>query len=523
MMKLVARYFLWLCMLTGLLMATPPPNIEEGPTNNFHLYFWGYYNDLSAQHQIAKKCYEAILRSCGSTFMYPGYIHHLFNTKQYEKIVSMIPQIEAQFPKQLDIQLLIIKALELSGKQSQADKRLMALSHSHPENAELVYFAAAAHVRANHPEDAVNLIDTYLKAKQDKSSSFIFYFMKAQIFFQLMQKDAALSNIARCTELNPNFEQGWLLSGLLNELGGNIDNALISYRNFLSIVGHDPNVERQILNLMLKKENTKLLPHNDTLLDRAFDCYYQKQFLAALELAHDYLLINPQDESARILKIELMGCLRKTRQAVTLVKQWIDENPNNPLWYRILHLMYLNKSEQKNIIDALNKLTQTHPTISYSFFYLIEIALKKNNITQALYYLNQALTCANDAHTKAQLLYQLAIIYYEKHQWALMLDALKTSISLKEDFAPSHHLLAYYYSQKDNNFKLAQSHIDKALSKESGNQLYLNTQARIWYKQKQFHKAPDLISLHGYQIAKKMPKLKYVQKLEQKYKEFTVL
>ncbi|HEX2978285.1 MAG TPA: tetratricopeptide repeat protein [Candidatus Babeliales bacterium] len=512
--------FLFIIALS--LASTPPPHLDDGPTNHFHLYIWGYYNDLSAEHNVAKKCFDTIMRSGGSLYSYPGYIHNLFNTKQYEKIISMIPQIEANFPQQLDLQMIIIKALELSGKQSQADKRIMALADSHPEDAELVYYAAAAHVRARHPEQAVAIMDRYLKIRGEKSSSFIFYFLKAQICLQLMQKDAAVSNIHKCVELNPNFEQGWLLSGLINELTGNVDKAMASYRNFLSIVGHDANVERQILNLMLKKENAKLMPLNDSLFDRALDLYHQKEFLAALELINDHLLIHPFDENGRLFKIELLGSLKRSKEAITLLKNWIDENPNNPSWYRILHLMYMNKTEQRAVVATLKHYAHSNPSITYPFFYLIDIALKRNTLSEALYYLNRAIASSKDVLTKTQMLYQIALIYYERHQWPSMLETLSVARKINPDYAPLNHLLADYYLVKDKNFKAAQLHIDAALKKDPNNHLFLNTQAQIWYKEKKFYKAPDLIPLGNYQITKKLPKLKYVQKLTKKHKELSL-
>ncbi|OQA35024.1 MAG: tetratricopeptide repeat protein [Candidatus Dependentiae bacterium ADurb.Bin331] len=500
---------------------TPPSQIDDTPTNPFHLYFWAYYNDLTRNHPAAQKCYDALFRSETSPYIYAGYLHHLFNTNQFEKIVSLTPKVESHFPHNLELQLIVVKALEQTGKQAHADKRIMTLAATHTNNPELIYYGAAAYVRANQSQEAVALIDRYLTSKPERPSHFIFYFMKAQIHLQLFQKDAALAQIEKCLELNPHFEQGWLLSGLLNELSGKIDQALVGYRNFLSIVGNDKAVEQQILNLIIKKQQNNLLPYNDHLFKKAIELNDQKQSKTALTMINQYLSHYPKNTEAQLFKIELLCSQGKAARAVELIKQLIVHDSTNPFWYQVLHVLYEAQVEQKHITYVLRMLEQRYPKNLLPLFYLIDISLKKDDMQTAFYYLNHALTITNDPLMHAKLLYQMALMYYAKKDWTSMIQTLHSCQALKNHFAPAYHLLAYYYATEEKNFATAQKYIDLALIHDKSNRIFLNTQARIWYKQKQYDKASDLIALTPYQLPVSFPHLKYCDKLQNKYEQLS--
>ena len=516
--------FFLLCTLLGNCISTfptPPAHLDDTPTNPFHLYFWAYYNDLTHNHPVAQKCYDAIFRSETSPFIYAGYLHHLFNTNQFEKIVSLIPQIESHFPQNLDLQIIIVKALEQTGKQAQADKRIMTLATNHSTNPELIYYGAAAYVRAHQSQEALALIDRYLKSKPERASHFIFHFMKAQIHLQLFQKDAALVHVEKCLELNPHFEQGWLLSGLLNELSGKIDQALVGYRNFLSIVGNDKAVEQQILNLIIKKQQNNLLPYNDHLFKKAIELNNQKKPKIALSFINQYLVHYPENTQAHLFKIELLCSLQKAARAVELIKQLIVREPTNPFWYHVLHLLYEAQLEKQHITYVLQMLEQRFPKNLLPLFYLIDISLKKDDMQTAFYYLNHALSVTHDPIMHAKLLYQISLMYYAKKDWNSMIDTLTNCQSLKYHFAPAYHLLAYYYVTEEKDFTNAQKYIDLALAHDKSNRGFLNTQARIWYKQKQYQKVPDLMALTPYQLPISFSHLKYCDKLQTKYQQFS--
>ncbi len=506
----------WTISVYQSITCTPPQHFHDAPVNHFHLYLWGYYNDLGSRHQIARDCYETILRTGGAHYTYAGYVRHLLSTQQFQKILSLIPSLDSLFSQQLDIQLIIIKALEAQGKHPQADKRVMALVNQHPDNAELVYYAAAAFVRGNKASDALVVIDRFLHNKPEKLSHFLFHFLKAQIHVQLGEKNQALSCVEKCVDLNPHFEQGWLLSALLHELAGKIDQAIVGYRNFLAIVGHDKMVEQQILNLMIKKEQQKLLPLNDSLFDQALKLYHQRDFIGSLNAINSHLETSVSDLPAQFLKIELLCSLSKASRAVEIIKQWIVKEPESSHWYYLLYLLSLSTTEKKHIDLVLHSLAQRYPTNILPRLYQAQRALNENEYESALAYLDRAEKGAHEPLAIAQIEYQKAVIYFAQGDWLKMHNALQASHQSKKDFAPAHHFYAYYYARHEKDFKKAQHYLDQALALDDSNTSFLHTQARIWYKQKEYHKAPHLVS---YQSPHKLPRLKYVDKLQNKYRQ----
>ena len=284
-------------------------SLHDQPVNHLHLYLWGYYSDLTGQHTTAQQCFETILKTEPSEYAYAGYIRHLFATKQFPKIISLAPRIEFLFPNEIDLQLILIKSLEFAGELPEADKKIMALSKIHTDHPEIVYYAAAGFVRAKRIEDALHCINTFLVKHGDKNSSFIFYFLKSQICLQIAKKEEARKSAEKCIALNPRFEQGWLLAGLIYELSGNIETAVDRYRGFLSIAGRNPIVEQQILNLTIKKSH-QLMPMNTKAQESS--AADQSKIEDSTNALHLYFKNHPVDFSTYLAQFRSMQVFKPT-------------------------------------------------------------------------------------------------------------------------------------------------------------------------------------------------------------------
>lgn len=491
------RLIFLLCYVTAGI-AVPPNTFYHYDTNHYLLYPWGIFNDLANNPDVAQYCYEEILRTSGSPYTYSGYINHLFEQKEYSKILALLPQIEEQLADNLPVQLIFVKTYELSGMAEAADKKILELSRRFKENAEVMYYACISQLRNKKAASALTLAQDFLDNSSHKSSHFIFYYIKAQAQISLYKHEEARENIKKCLELNPGFEQGWLLSGLIAELEGKVDQALKGYRTFLQLVGHDAAVEQQILNLLVKAQAMGTSVQTNP-LESAVMQYRNKNYKQALLTVEQYLDQQSNDRQGHLLKLELLCCVNRQKDAVNHLKYLINKEPQEDTWYRALHLMYLAGLEQDAIITVL-KSFEKQPKNNLSTLYLADIFLKKRQLTTALELLNKALTNAQ-APLQEKIIYQIALIYYETNQLNQLQDVITKAEASPVTFAPLQNLLAYYYATKKENITKAQSYLDRALKQESANIHYLDTQALIWYKQKEYDKAYALLD----SVLKKAP------------------
>lgn len=461
-------------------------------TNHYHLYLWGYYNQLQNNAPIAEECYTRIFNSKGSLYAYSGYIDFLFATHRYKTIVQIMPRVQTVFKDAIPTQLIFIKTLEKIGNQQEADKRMIALSGINKQNSEIVYNTALAYFRMNDTLKAIDFIDQYLQSIPEKMETFIFYFLKAQLYARIYKKNDALAMVKKSLELNPSFQEGWLFSAIMHELEGNIDDAIVGYQKFLTLVQHDPAVEQQLLSLFLKKNQKGgvTITHEEHLLEQAIALYNEKKYTQSLSVLNNYLEKNPADEQARLFKIELLCALNQGNDALKLVEQWIQHD-GKELWLRALHLLYLANIEQTKIIQTLQKIEQRNNTAS---LYLADIYLKQRNFIQAKKYLHKTLPLTTNESLQAKITYQLGLIYFENQEYETAQKLFTHYESLAQHFAPLGNLMAYYYATKGNNLEKAQKLLHHALINNAHNIHFLDTQALIWYKMRDYKKAAQLLT-----------------------------
>jgi tetratricopeptide (TPR) repeat protein len=480
----------------------------------------GYYNQLEGNFSKAQEYYATLLESEPPIYIYPGYIQLLFSIKNYQKIVSLISLIDAHFQDDIDVQLLCAKSLEALGYNDRADKKILLAVQKHKHHPELTYQAIQVCIRHHEPDKALTMIDEYLEKSPAKGANFLFYYLKATLYLNINKKEIALDNIKQCLSLNPSFEQGWLFSGLLHELAGNIDEAVAGYTNFLQIVGHDANVEQQIMNLTLKRHNSR---SNETVhvhLYEAVQAFNGKNFKKAQEFIDLYLSQNPSDRSARLLKIEILCAQKQTKYAVGLINTWIKQSMNED-WLRALHLLYAAGIERTLIEESFAALAHQNPKNLLTTLYYADILLKVKSHQRALVLLEKAYSLSADNSLREKIMYQIFLLHTDSHtNEALKKIALRAE-QLPLTFSPLLNALAYYYATKGNDLKKAQVYSTKALALNKNNVHFLDTQALIWYKQGELHKAQELL----YRLRQESPNdffiLKHIAKVEHKLGNYT--
>lgn len=488
--------FFALCLLTFYIL----PTTKESNCEKYQLYFWANYNQLENRSDVAQKCYEQLFNRHGSPYLYPGFLAHLMQTQQFEAIVQLIPVVEAIQKKDLPTQLIFISALEAVGKHGEAIQRLVTLSKQYPDHPEIIYYTASAHAENNRFEDALQVIDTYLShATSQTSKNFIFYYLKAQIFSRNGNYAPAISNVKKSLELFPEFDQGWLLLGLIHELGGNLEEALTHYQTCLKIIGPNQLLERQILQLQLKRQN---LVHHTCAhqpFAEALKAYDQKQYQKALQILNQSPHLENHTPS-RLLKIELLCKLNSVDKAISLLLQWANNDETNDTWYRALHLLHKAGVAPAIILNAFSQLEQKNSKNILPLLYKADFYLRTQEKQQAINYLHKSLRYAHQPLLRTKILFQLGLLHYHDKKWDTMHELLIEGKNLNQNFSPLLNLLAYYYATEGNNLKEAENLILTVLKQEI-NPHFLDTHALILYKQKKYDDAHTMLST----IVKQIP------------------
>ena len=294
----------------------------------------------------------------------------------------------------------------------------------------------------------------------------------------------------------------------MNELVGNITDAIAGYQAYLKIVGNDQAVYQQMMLLMLKQQGSTINPGKQYTLQHAVALFGQQQYQQALAIIDDYLAEKPDDIQARLLKIDSLCALSRTANAIELVKQWIIEHPADDIWFKTLHTLHEANKQPELIITTLNQLTRALPHNPLPHIYLADIYLRDSTPDKARTHLQQALPALKDPEIKSATLYQLALLLYEKKEYAQMKIYLEEGRALGLRYSPILNLYAYYTATKGNDLAFAQKLYESIPEHDKQNPHIAHTQSVIWYKQGNHTQAHTLLET----LRTTLPDDYYVQK-----------
>lgn len=486
------------CIFVTGIVNCPMHAAMNSPSEKYQLYFLAHYNQLEKNGDRAKRYYDSLLKNYNTPYIYPGFLFHLAQTEQFETIVKLIPAVEANKKNDLQMDMIIINAFQALNKSNEAINRLTTLSKNHPENPEINFYAASMHAENNRFSDALETIDRYLKQSPNSSKNFIFYFLRAQIYSRIGNYQLATTNVKKCLELSPGFDQAWLLLGLINELSGNLEDAVNSYQSTLKLLGPNPLLERQIMQLQVRRQQQAYQSGNQ-LFKEALEAYNAKEYQKALHIVST-VPHKEQHIPSCLLTIEILCKLNKVDEALSYLRKKIEADHANDTWYRTAHLLYKAGVPSKNIIDLFSTVEQKHSTLLLPLLYKADLYLRLKDKDNALLYLIKASTQAQDSAIKTRILYQLGALYYENKEWDRMVAILLEGKKLNQDFPPLLNLLAYYYATGGKNLKEAELLMNIVLKKDK-NPHFVETRALILYKQKKYNEANKLLAA----LAKKIP------------------
>ncbi len=479
----------------------------DGQMQNLHHYIMANYEQFGGNVNKANELYQDLLETNAPLFAYKGRIHLLFDTGNYAPILTAIPKLDAAFAKDPEIQLIFAQVMDRAGNKNEADERFTKLNDQFKTNPEIAFNAANSYLRRKEPENAIKVIDNLLNNSPRKPNNFIFYFMKSQIYLQLNNKQKALESIQLCLELHKKFDKGWLLCALLNEQMGQLKDAIRGYANYLELAGGtNKDIESHLLQLVFKQKileqnQSNMLVMNNKCFEQALVLFEKKQYDSALQKIDQCIAEKPENDEAKLLKVQIIGSLNQPQKAADLIKTWICKTPNQDIWYKTLHLLTKNNLKVEYALSILKEVEQQSPESILPVLYGADLMMRTNNNQGALHYHKKALKMAKDDSLKAKIIYQIGRINYEMRNFAELADVVAQALTLKAEFPPLSNLVAYYYSTHDIKLDLAQQYVSKALKIDKSNPHFLDTQALIYLKQKKYDEALNILQ----NIAQKVP------------------
>ena len=464
--------------------------------SNLQRYMLANYYQFGNDLKNAEYWYSQLVPDLNSIYVYLGYIPFLASHELYTDIVKLIPQLDSQFKSNVEIQLVFATALEKTNQKQEAHTRLAALNEQNKSNQELAFKVVQMYLERAEPENAIKVIDNLLNSSARKPNNYIFYFIKSQIYAQLNKKTQALETIKQCIDLYPKFDKSWLLYAILQEQENKLEDAIKGYSTYLETSSDSKtDIERHLIDLTLKQKilSQKNNMQDKNLINQTLSYIEDKDLTNAAVALSTHLGYYPNDIQARLLKIQLLILKKDFDSAVNLLSQWITSETETELWLKTLHLLCYIGLDYNKALQALESLEKNSKTPAKVFLYKADIALRANQQKTALEALLKAQNGVKDIQTKNQIALQIAIIYYDQKKWKLVQKTLEDSFDAKEIFPPSNNLLAYLYVSKFNNVNRASELITDALKKDPENPHFLDTQAYILYKQKDYDRAISLL------------------------------
>jgi tetratricopeptide (TPR) repeat protein len=449
------------------------------------------FNHYDHQPDKAQSCFDLVFKHDGPAYAYQGFMHHLHKTGQHAKLITFMPALEKAFEPDRDIKYLYAQSLEAEGHLMQAASLLTQLAKEHTQQAEIVYNAALVNLKSNNPQQALKIIEGYL-AHSNQQKDYIFHFLKGQVLSTINKKHDAVTSLRKAVELNPRFEQGWLVLGLTHQQIGTIDEAIAAFKECMNCSGNNPMLERQIMQLQLQHQGIigKSTQVNFQKAMQSFDAGHYKE---ALSIVNESLKLE-QGTNMRLLKLEILCRLANVKEAINQLYSYINLDPTNITWFKALDLIYKAGARPAQIQSLHEKLEKEFKGNLLVHLYAADFYLKEDQPVKATDALHAALSITNDPELRTKCYTQLAQAYRKLKNHEGYANALRSAEELNQTSAPLLNMLAYFYAKKGNDLEKAERYIAAALKSEPRNPQYLDTQAVIWYKQNKHDEAIALLT-----------------------------
>lgn len=461
----------------------------------YFLYLKASYLHARGQIKEAVNAFQALLEHNPPSYVYDGYLTLLFDIGQFQKIISLVETQEKLFKRvlksSLDLQLLVAQSYIHLNQDQKASTLLVSLAKTHPENAQIAYYAAVALLKSGQLVQAHQFIDGCLNNADLQSKHFLFYFLKSKICMSQNNMPQALAHIEKSLEKFPKFDRGWLLRGMLMEQQGKINEAIKGYKNFLDLVGRDMMVEKQLIQLLFsQKRFSEAANYLEKIKSETPEYFFDLALIqhkggdcnAALSNVSKALKCNPDFQQARLLKIDILIAEQKFDKVLKFMRKWIERNPLDEVALHTLLILRKGPLGTPKVIALLEDLIKEKKHSSTVIITLADLYTETENYPRALYSYEKLLDMTNNEQMKAGILYQLGYLYHHTGQADKAEDVLKQSIELDGTNSSACNLLAYHYAAAGKNLDQALELVDKALQQNPQSSYYLDTKGCVLLK-----------------------------------------
>lgn len=467
-------------------------------STDLHAYIWANYNQFGGNIRHAEQWYTQLIKKNSSIYHYKGFIHFLHHTNNFKEIVALRKKIGSTFDNDPELQLIIIESLRRTGNHNDADRLTIQLAQQYNTNLEVVFEAAKVYIAKKELSNAKDLITYFLNSAPKKAPNCILYFLKAQIHIQLNDYNAALKDLKESVTLNPHFDKAWLLSAIIKEQQGNVDEAISNYTRYLkNNPVNDPIIQKHVISLNLKQQNNthkETINHTSpSLYQKATLLFEKKQYKNALIYVDACLKKEPFYKDAQLLKLQLLYINKAYPQMLASIETWLNQNPYDPSLITILYHLTTTDAQKNTIIAMLEKQHKNNPTNELIILYLADIYTRTNHIVPAIAYLKKAYAITTNKELQTAINFQLALLHYKKGDYQAMIPHATACTPHSPYCAAAHNLLAYHYACNTKNLSDAEKHCILALKTEPENPHFIDTQALIHYKKQEYHIAETLL------------------------------
>lgn len=478
---------------------------KQNDAQSYHEFLWANYHQYGKNKREAQSWYTKLLSKNTSRAVYKGYILFLFEQQQFDKIVKLIPKLDVSFAKDVEIQRIFALALDRVGRNRESTNRILALNAQFKQDAEVAFQAVQIYMQKREIENAIITIDQFLTKQSRHPTDSLFYFLKSQCYLLLAQFDNARDAVKKSVEIQSHFDRGWLLLALLEEQTGQIDAAIQGYTRFLEVTNlPKQQIQQHVFDLALKNKthNSFAALSPKEWLHKAQEAFGKKEYLQAEQYLLKATPITPENALPHhALHIEILIKTNRIPEALSFIEQHaLKADPQDTTWLKLLHLIAQNGS-QEAVFNVFLKITPHYQKNAWLYLYQADINMRLHAHQKAINLLTDALMHIKGTTLKAKTLFQKAVLLYELTEYKPMIECLEKSLQLCPQYAPTYNLLAYYYATKGHNLIKAEEYISKALSHDAHNPHILDTQAVIFYKQKEYTKADTLFTAIRNQIA----------------------
>lgn len=465
-----------------------------------------YFGIVTAEYELAsgnlQKAFE-FLKQTHYTDDERMSTHILLRLLMKAERYDLIAQQKNLFKDDFEIQLIFVKAYLSLEKNEEAERLLLELNSKYPGNAHIAYHYSSLLISNKRFEKALQFIDYFLSQNTANPKRSLFNFLKAKIFSHLKRFQEAKEAINESLKFDISFDQAWLFKAFLLEHLGEIDQAIESYKSFLSLTGKEILVHQKLVQLLFNqgrfqeaeeelRKNTKNTA--EYFFDLALIEWKGKEFARALKDINQALEKNPHSKNALLLKVEILFSMQKIIPLLNFLKNCLLQNPENKDIPQILLL--LKKSgdiSPEAIIEILHSIIHRGKENKKLWIVLGDLYLEKKNLKKSATAYEQALRLNKDKQLTPKLLYQVAYLYLTMKEKEKIEPSLKTAIEIDKSYYPPYNLLAYYYVLTNQKLNFASILIDKALKKNPNNVAFLDTKAFLLLKLGKQHEAIKIL------------------------------